>query len=379
MKKEINYLLVRILKGTASKEDLLAFSEWIKDYNNELYFERFKEMWHLYMHKSYVDKVSTEEQNLNLNKFIEYISASKRREKSKTIFNYSVSAAAVVLLIVGLFNFLGTPTRVGDETDISKLSYSDDSVKVELYNGKVVKSIKSIAGSVSDLTATLTIPEDKEVDKTIVYNSIRTPPGERAAMVLSDGSRVYLTSNSYLKYPTNFGSESRDVTLVGRAYFQVEKSDIPFRVNTADMNVEVLGTSFDVDSRTNGKNSSVIVVEGSVKIFAEGEVQMLRPDEQVCIDRITRKMEVKTVDSKLLTMWKDGVLIVHGESFKGLIESLASWYGVNIIDKTSLSEREKFNGRFDREDIEAAIQAVCISTKTQYRIVDGNLILEDIY
>jgi ferric-dicitrate binding protein FerR (iron transport regulator) len=197
-------------------------------------------------------------------------------------------------------------------------------------------------------------------------------------MVLSDGTRVYLTANSYLRYPAKFGSESRDVTLVGRGYFEVEKSDVPFRVKTSDMEVEVLGTSFDVESRYSGSSSSVILVEGSVKILSEGKEQMLNPDEQASLNRKTKAMEVKRVDSKLLTMWKDGVLIVHGQSFNDLIGSLSSWYGVNILDSTSVPEDERFNGRFDREDIEAAIKAVCISAKIEYRIEGGNLILEDL-
>ncbi|NCC47401.1 MAG: DUF4974 domain-containing protein, partial [Bacteroidia bacterium] len=61
-----------------------------------------------------------------------------------------------------------------------------------------------------------------------------------------------------------------------------------------------------------------------------------------------------------------------------LIESLSAWYGVKIIDRTNLNTIEKFNGRFDREDIEAAIQAVCISAKIKYKIVNGYLVLEDL-
>ncbi len=71
-------------------------------------------------------------------------------------------------------------------------------------------------------------------------------------------------------------------------------------------------------------------------------------------------------------------LIVHGQTFTELVESLSSWYGVQIIDHTNLSKYERFNGRFDREDIEAAIRAVCISANIKYKIEDGKLILEEL-
>ena len=80
----------------------------------------------------------------------------------------------------------------------------------------------------------------------------------------------------------------------------------------------------------------------------------------------------------MMTMWKDGVLIVHGQTFDELVESLASWYGVKIVDKSNVSKSERFNGRFDREDIEAAIKAISISAGIIYKIEDGKLVLEDL-
>jgi len=77
-------------------------------------------------------------------------------------------------------------------------------------------------------------------------------------------------------------------------------------------------------------------------------------------------------------MWKDGVLIVHGQTFGELIENLSSWYGVRIVDRTNVSSEERFHGRFDREDIEAAIKAVSISAGIKYKIEDGKLVLEDL-
>jgi ferric-dicitrate binding protein FerR (iron transport regulator) len=88
-------------------------------------------------------------------------------------------------------------------------------------------------------------------------------------------------------------------------------------------------------------------------------------------------MVVKNVDSKLLTMWKDGVLIVNGQSFDELIDNLSSWYGVEIVNNTSVSMKEKFNGRFDREDIKVALDAISISAKIKYKVINGKLILED--
>ncbi|OFY42931.1 MAG: hypothetical protein A2X18_02225 [Bacteroidetes bacterium GWF2_40_14] len=369
-------LLAKILQGVATKEEILEFSEWIKDYHNEVYFDRFKEMWHVSVDKSYL----AENAKLhNPRRFVSYMRTTRKRKRLRLGITYSLSAAAAFVLFLGISHFvnIGNGSSVKD-VDFTALNYSKDSIRVELNNGKQVKRIK-------DATSTITNLEDKiaqninmqEIQPAKVYNTVSTPSGERVTMVLSDQTVVYLTSNSYLKYPARFDKDKREVTLVGRAYFEVKKSKVPFIVNTADMNIEVLGTSFDVESRNSGSSASVILVEGSVKVHADGRTQLIRPDEQMSLQRETKEMTVKSVDSKLMTMWKDGVLIVRGQSFTELIESLSSWYGVKIVDRSGVSNKDKFNGRFDREDIEAAIKAVSISASIKYRIEDGKLILED--
>lgn len=373
----IDNLLAKILQGAASKEEILQFSEWIKDYQNEIYFDRFKEMWHVSVDTSYV------KDNADLNnskRFVAYIRKTRQRQKIRLGITYSLSAAALFILFFGISQYLNTGNlNSGKNVDFSALNYSKDSVRVELNNGKLVKNIKGAANSITNIEDKIaekaSVPEAPQAK---VYNTVSTPAGERVAMVLSDQTIVYLTSNSYLKYPTRFDKDKREVTLMGRAYFEVKKSKVPFIVNTSDMNIEVLGTSFDVESRNTGSSASVILVEGSVKVYADGKTQLIHPDEQMSIQRQTKEMTVKNVDSKLMTMWKDGVLIVNGQSFEELTESLSSWYGVQIVDKTGVSKYEKFNGRFDREDIEAAIKAVSISANIRYKIEDGKLILEDI-
>lgn len=312
---------------------------------------------------------------------------------------WTTSAAASLVMVAAILKIAGI-AGWGVNQDFSTLAYSTDSVRVELNDGEMVRTIKGTTGAVNvidpgrvladgttpEKTATQTTANTNKVaagkangaSRPKTYTSVTTPPGERVAMVLSDGTRVYLTSNSYLKYPTTFDDDKREVTLVGRAYFEVSKSKTPFLVNTSDMEVEVLGTSFDVESHSNNHNANVILVEGSVKVNTKKGSRIIKPNEQLSIHRRTNESTVTNVDSRLLTMWKDGVLIVRGQTFGELLENLSAWYGVKIIDRTTVSGAEKFNGRFDREDIEAAIKAVCISARIKYKIVDGYLILEDL-
>lgn len=328
-----------------------------------------------------------------------YIRRSRRNTMVRKFAVWTTSAAASLVMVAAILKIAGI-AGWGVNQDFSTLAYSTDSVRVELNDGEMVRTIKGTTGAVnvidpgrvladgttSEKTAAQTTANTNKVaagkangaSRPKTYTSVTTPPGERVAMVLSDGTRVYLTSNSYLKYPTTFDDDKREVTLVGRAYFEVSKSKTPFLVNTSDMEVEVLGTSFDVESHSNNHNANVILVEGSVKVNTKKGSRIIKPNEQLSIHRRTNESTVTNVDSRLLTMWKDGVLIVRGQTFGELLENLSAWYGVKIIDRTTVSGAEKFNGRFDREDIEAAIKAICISARIKYRIVNGYLVLENI-
>jgi len=374
---DLDLLLSRILQGKESKDEVEFFTEWIKDYRNEVYFDKYKELWHVTVDESYIEH----NKPLDTGKFVTYIRSKRRHEKQARVIRIAFSIAASIILFVGVTYLAGFYDMVFvNNQDFSSLIYSTDSIRIEQNNGKSVKMIKGAEKYLTAVNPNITVDMGDSIKKKTkekLFNTVLTPSGERVTMLLSDGTKVYLTSNSYLRYPASFDKEKREVTLVGRAYFEVKKSTAPFIVNTADMDVEVLGTSFDVESRNTGENASVILVEGSVKVHADGKTTIIRPDEQMKFSRKDREMSVKNVDSKSLTMWKDGVLVVDGQTFLELIESLSSWYGVQIIDETLIPRSDKFNGKFDREDIEAAIKAICISANTKYKIVDGKLVLED--
>lgn len=376
-------LLSRILSGNASSGDIECFAEWIKDLSNERYFEQYKEMWHV----ANEVEVSKEHLESSLSVFLGYIRKRRRERLVRRRVLYSLSAAATVILFFGLFIFNDKYGLLnsGGEDSFEDLAYCKDSIKVELSDGRVVNPINStIPGfSVNPVNHREISYAEKDQTKQIKrdsvrYNSVTIPAGERFAVILSDGTKVYLNSNSYIRYPVNFSGDTRDVTLVGRAYFDVAKSKIPFIVNTSDMKVEVLGTSFDVESRKNGKSTSVILVEGSVKVLADGQSRIISPDEKLSIDRFKRNISITNVDAKTLTLWKDGVLVLKDNTFDEMIESLCSWYGVEIIDNSTVPETERFNGRFDRENIATAVETIALSAKVGYRIEDGKLIIEDL-
>lgn len=377
--EETDILIIKILNGTANNGQIEEFGHWIKDYENERYFEQFKEIWHAAQNC----QLSEGKKAQNLKSFILYIRNSRRKQNNRKRRMYFMSTAAVVLLGFGLFilynkfDFFNITPRIS----FSELKHNTDSIKVELSDGTIVNPLREAELKHNPRNREISYVSDsmykaKKADS-LKYNSVSIPPGERFAVVLSDGTKIFLSSNSYIRYPVSFGKESRTVTLVGRAYFDVTKSQVPFIVNTSDMKVEVLGTSFDVESNKKAKNSSVILVEGSVKVITDGQCRIIGPNEKFSINRLLRDVSISNVDSKTMTLWKEGILVLQELSFDNMIESLCSWYGVEITNNSTVSEHERFNGKFDRENIEAAMETIALSAKVRYRIEEGILIIED--
>jgi len=393
-REDIDLLLGRIVSGEADSSEIEKFSDWIKDPDNERYFEQFREIWHIGQNKM-PDK---EKKAKAHHRYISYIRFRRRREKvSKRIFR-TVSYAAVILIFFGIYVSVRQYILPRDYSNISlaELKYNSDSIKVELSDGSVINPLNISTGNEKNAGENELkidpanarqisyvsegkgeIVKKKKESGPARYNTVTIPPGERFIIMLSDGTKVYLNSNSYLRYPVNFGDGSRNVTLSGRAYFDVTKSDKPFIVTTTDMEVEVLGTSFDVESAEAAKNSSVILVEGSVKVTANGQTKIISPNEKFTVNHVFNEISVSNIDSKAMTLWKEGILVLKELSFDQMIESLCSWYGVEIEDRSTVPETDRFNGKFDREDIRAAMKTIALSAKVRYKIRDGKLVVED--
>ncbi len=372
--EQVEILLSRILNGSATVPEIKEFAEWVKDIDNERYFENFKEIWHVAGDVT----VDQNQLDLSMSKFLGVIRKKRNRELIRTRVFYSISTAAVILLLFGLFRTYNSDT-------FSEIKFINEPIKIELADGSVINPLKENIKGVNinpsnrrEISYDVPGAISQQNRDSVRYNTVTIPPGERFAIVLADGTKVYLNSNSYIKYPVSFGSEKREVTISGRAYFDVSKSKIPFIVNTTDMKIEVLGTSFDVESIKRGNTTSVILVEGSVKISTDGLTKVIEPNERIILNHKNRNISISNVDAKTLTLWKDGILVLRDNSINEIVDALCSWYGVEIINKTSISENDKFNGRFDREDLKSAMETIALGAKVIYRVEDGKLILEDL-
>jgi transmembrane sensor len=192
--------------------------------------------------------------------------------------------------------------------------------------------------------------ERSEADRQL-FNTIRIPRGAEYDLVLSDSTRVFLNAMSEFRYPVQFTGEVREVELKGEAYFEVSRSGSPFIVNTGQVNVEVLGTEFNVNAYDDTEKIITTLVNGKVKVAATGnpeEGRLLQPAEQAVFSLQDGNIEVEKVDVSLFTSWKDGEFIFYDTRLEDIMITLTRWYSADVFYMNPSVKDLRFGGTLDK-------------------------------
>jgi transmembrane sensor len=182
----------------------------------------------------------------------------------------------------------------------------------------------------------------------IMYNAITTAKGKQFNIVLPDGTKVYLNAASSLRYPTAFAGTERKVEVTGEAYFEVAKqTDHPFRVSiNGQMDVEVLGTSFNLNAYQDEGSIHATLVEGSIQVIKGEKKMILKPGEQA---RITDNIHIiKNADVDKALAWKNGIFNFENVGLREMMRQLERWYDIEVVYGRDVPDL-KFFGKTSRK------------------------------
>ncbi len=207
-----------------------------------------------------------------------------------------------------------------------------------------------------------------------VLNTIRIPRGGEYTLVLSDGTKVWINSDSELTFPVKFIGNTRQISLVGEAYFEVTKDvDRPFLVNSKGSTVEVLGTAFNVRAYADEKRIETTLVEGSVKMSLNNENAVLLPGQQGVVNDKSA-IDVRQVDTRLYTSWKDGMFTFKSLSLEEIMKTFCRWYDIEVQFEEQSLKQLHFTGNLKRyEEIIPHLDLITLTTHIDFEI-EGNTI-----
>jgi len=180
------------------------------------------------------------------------------------------------------------------------------------------------------------------------YNTIVTPRGGQYQVVLPDGTKAWLNAASSLRFPTAFTGKDREVELTGEGYFEVAKNkEHPFRVKVNEVNVEVLGTRFDVMAYNDENSINTCLLDGSVRVGRGAQSALLKPGEQARFSREAGDLQVEAVDTEQVVAWKNGLFQFDNIKIEPLLRQVARWYDVQVVYRGDIHSH--FSGLISRK------------------------------
>ncbi|TYR37537.1 DUF4974 domain-containing protein [Sphingobacterium phlebotomi] len=324
------------------------------------------------------------------------------REKKIIKFKLPISVAACLLLFIGIgWFFMNSKSKWEQEQFMSNnLLPETNSVILTLANGKKVTIAEGNTGEIvaddnfsisqtadGQLVYTITDNGKGERPTEVAYNTIETPKGNQYKIVLPDGSHVFLSAASKLRYPVRFSEKERRVELVGQAHFEIvpayssskrphlsRSTKIPFIVKAGNQEVEVLGTQFNVNAYEDDETMETALIEGSVKVSITGtdaEV-LLKPGQKAINGLHTAQLKVEEFDVADLKAWKEGYFIFNNENIKDIMKKLARWYGFEVEYMGNMTD-VAFQGNYLRtRDVKHLLKTLEMANSLQFEIIDKN-------
>ncbi|HVU56049.1 MAG TPA: FecR domain-containing protein [Puia sp.] len=271
-----------------------------------------------------------------------------------------------------------------------------DKAVLELADGKKIVLDNASTGELAQQGAVSVVKSDSgklvyKVGKTnegsgaigaISYNTITTPKGGQYQVILPDGSKVWLNAASSLRFPTSFAGSERRVELIGEGYFQIEKDKSkPFRVKVSPLSgvsskpgesieVEVLGTEFDLMAYTDEDRQAATLVSGEVVVRSGTQKLALKPDQQVVLNKQTSSLNlIDNPNVETIVAWKDGVFKFQDASIESIMRQAARWYDIEVAYSGEV--KQQFKGTVPRQVNLSTLLQILEATGWVHFRIDG--------
>lgn len=203
--------------------------------------------------------------------------------------------------------------------------------------------------------------------------------GQQINIQLPDGSKVKLNAGSQLIAPEKFVGDTREVELVGEAYFEIEKdAESPFIVRSEGLDVEVLGTSFNIRAYPEEEDIQVAVNTGKVSVNGKGQEQamMLVPDEMVVYNKALGTATKGSFNPKAVFSWKDKILYFEKANFDEIATTLEKWYGVRFKMEKEIDTKKDFSGEFHNKSLELVLEGLSYIYDFEFEIKDDRVTIK---
>lgn len=330
--------IIDFLEGVLSEKDNGELQLWLSE--SELHVSYFEEIKKIYYS-------------------FEYIKESQKYDKDKAF---------------GLFK-----ERIGvSSNDINEEDARVSIITEKSYNRKTLLTVAGIAAAIALLIgfsfSFLHTKSTKSLPKDV---TVESPPGQKTKLFLPDGTLVWLNSGTRITYNNDYGVGNRNIKMDGEAFFDVARNEeLNFKISINDIQVSVLGTSFDVEAYQGDKEMSVSVMTGQVSV---GKINdkifgVLKPNEKIVINKDNNNFKIEACDPDIDGIWRHGQLKIINDPMPVVITKMERWYGVNITIEGKISH-EHYWMTIKTESLTEILELINKITPINYRIKGEEVII----
>ena len=378
-KQRIAALILKEKMDELSKSEKEELTSWLQvSPKNEKIYVRLQE-------KSFSEDIARYQQ-ISTARGLDNYRRRYNMQKNSRLLGKWYWAAAVVAFVIGistLFFYQEAPPTVAQAT----ISPGSSKAMLILNNGEIISLSEknkteivateelSIRNEGSQLR--YTVSENTKNEQANNYNELIVPKGGEFTLTLSDGTKVWLNSQSKIKYPVIFNDITREVYLEGEAYFEVTKdTQLPFHVNVKNgVSIEVLGTSFNVRSYMDENTIETVLEKGSVRMSQGKDAVILIPGNKA-VYLPNEPIRLTTVNTELYTAWRHGQYIFMNESVENILKQLSRWYDIEVFYSNEAAKSVVFSGDVRKYDnINTLLEAMEILGGLHFKINGKTLIV----
>lgn len=306
-------------------------------------------------------------------------------------YRFIAAAAVIFMLAIGSYilyhkNITPDVADKGQATAMDDIAPGGNRAVLTLADGSEVVLDSIHNGTLAEQAGTTILktedgqlayhPSDRSAIN-VQYNSITTPKGGEYQLTLSDGTKIWLNANSSIKYPTSFTDGARHVEMTGEIYFEVARNkEKPFHVQIGDMDVEVLGTHFNVQAYEDEKDVRTTLVEGVVKVNSSKKSVVLKPGQQIAFNAAGNHLANPTnVNLEQVTAWKDGYFLFNQTPLQDVLQQIMRWYDVDIQYLGEIPAR-RFSGGISRRSNLSDVLRILEESDVYFKL-EGNTLSVD--
>ncbi|MBL1409185.1 FecR family protein [Sphingobacterium faecale] len=364
--QHIQLLLLRYLKDQLNEEELKELDIWAKNSTeNQALLDQLSDEQKL--KKDLTTFSYIPDRSSDITRFVLVNADIKHKTRTYSLKNLiKVGYAAALLLVAGFsyYMYLNFDPVADTNTEISAkdIFASNDQPFVILPSGKKITLKPSEEGVIVG-TKGLQYSDGSSISDVVIANDLseiklRVPKGTTYKLTLSDGTTVWLNAASTLTYPHKFSGDKRVVSLDGEAFFDVAKADRPFVVHSREQQVQVLGTSFNINSYQENSFITTTLLTGEIILYHEKNNKSIRmkPGEQVMI--ADNRMHLDIVNSADAIAWRSGKFVFDNKSFKEVMNDLARWYDIKVIYEGEIPKESFFGDAYRNNNLGIVLEAL---------------------